>query len=103
MQGPVPVDPVLFQRGQAGDLDATYHFRFRGEEPRDATVVIRSGAITVEHALAGTPGLTVTADARTWLRFLSGDASLVWALFTRKIRLAGSPRLLRAFGRCFPS
>jgi len=30
-------------------------------------------------------------------------ANLVWALLTRKIRLKGSPRLLLAFGKCFPS
>lgn len=74
-----------------------------GEERCDATVAIRNGAIAVEPALAGTPDLTVVADGRTWLRFLSGDASLVWALLRRKIRLRGSPRLLRAFARCFPS
>lgn len=29
--------------------------------------------------------------------------NFVWALLRRKIRLKGSPRLLLAFGRCFPS
>jgi hypothetical protein len=27
----------------------------------------------------------------------------VWALLRRRIRIKGSPRLLLAFGRCFPS
>ncbi len=27
----------------------------------------------------------------------------LWAVLRRKIRLKGDPRLLRAFGRCFPS
>jgi Fe-S-cluster-containing hydrogenase component 2/putative sterol carrier protein len=96
------VTPVLFQRGRAAGLAATYHFRFTGSEPREATVVIRDGTIRVEEGLGGHADLTVTADAVTWLRFLSGDASLLWALVRRRIRLAGSPRLLLAFGACFP-
>jgi putative sterol carrier protein len=45
----------------------------------------------------------VTADADTWLRFLRKETSLVSALLRGKIRLRGDPRLLLAFGRCFPS
>lgn len=95
--------PSLFQRGRAKDLSATYHFRFTGEEPREATVRISGPALSVTPGLVGAPDLVVTADSRTWLRFLQGNASLVWALLRRKIRLRGSPRLLAAFGRCFPS
>jgi hypothetical protein len=45
----------------------------------------------------------LTADARTWIRVLAKEASLAWALLRGKIRLRGSPRLLLAFARCFPS
>ena len=31
------------------------------------------------------------------------EKSLVWALIRGKIRLKGSPKLLVAFGKCFPS
>jgi NAD-dependent dihydropyrimidine dehydrogenase PreA subunit len=95
--------PRLFERDQAAGLDATYHFTFTGEEPRQATVVIRNKTITVKPGHQGTPHLRITADSRTWLRFLAKDTGLLWALLTRKIRLKGSPRLLLAFGRCFPS
>ena len=47
--------------------------------------------------------MRVTADAKTWLGFLAKEKSLVWALLTRKIRMKGSPKLLVAFGQCFPS
>jgi putative sterol carrier protein len=47
--------------------------------------------------------LGVVADSRTWLAILAGDVSPVRALLLRRIRLRGSPRLLRAFARCFPS
>lgn len=84
--------------------DATYHFTFTGEEQREATVVISHQALRVSEGHTGTPSLRVTADSRTWLRFVVRDASMVWALLRRKIRIrGGSPKLLLAFGRCFPS
>lgn len=49
----------------------------------------------------GQPDLRVTADSRTWLRFLAKEENIVWALLRRKIRLQGSPRLLLTFARCF--
>ncbi|HYE35691.1 SCP2 sterol-binding domain-containing protein [Methylocaldum sp.] len=51
----------------------------------------------------GRPDFQLTADARTWLKFLNKESNLVWALMRRKIRFKGSPRLLLAFRRCFPT
>jgi hypothetical protein len=95
--------PHFFQRHASEGLGASYHFTFTGEEPAEATVVIRDKAIRVERGHVGTPDLRVTADSRTWLGFLAKERSLAWALLRRKIRLKGSPRLLVAFGKCFPS
>ena len=95
--------PRAFQPGAAGELDATYHFVFTGAERAEATVTIRAGRVAVDEGLAGEPDLRVDADARAWLRFLGRRRTLVWSLLTRRIRLAGPARLLRAFGRCFPS
>jgi ferredoxin len=95
--------PHLFQRHASEGLNATYHFTFTGEEPAEATVVIRDATIRVEPGHVGEPDLRVTADSRTWLGFLAREKSLLWALLRRKLRLRGSPRLLLAFGRCFPS
>ncbi|MGE5141177.1 MAG: FAD-binding oxidoreductase, partial [Rudaea sp.] len=53
--------------------------------------------------LLGNPSVHVTADARTWLGFLAKEKGLIPALLTRKIRLKGNPKLLLAFGKCFPS
>jgi putative sterol carrier protein len=86
-----------------GGLSATYHFRFTGKEERSATVRIADGTIRVAEGLEGAADLTVTADAETWLGLLAKRRNLVWALVTRKLRLRGPIRLLRAFGRCFPS
>jgi NAD-dependent dihydropyrimidine dehydrogenase PreA subunit len=95
--------PHVFQRHASERLDATYHFTFTGEEPAEATVVIRDETIRVEPGHVGAPDLRVTADSRTWLGFLAKERSLVWALLRRKFRLKGPPRLLVAFGKCFPS
>jgi NAD-dependent dihydropyrimidine dehydrogenase PreA subunit len=95
--------PLLFQRHQSEGLNAAYHFTFTGEEPRRATVVIRNRTIQVQEGHMGVADIRITADSRTWLRFLAKEGSIVWALLRRKIRIKGSPRLLRSFGRCFPS
>ena len=94
---------LVFQRDQAAALDATYHFTFTGEEEREATVVIRDKTLQVDEGHVGKADLRVTADARTWLGFLRKEQNLVWALVTRRIRMKGPPRLLLAFGKCFPS
>lgn len=92
-----------FQRGQSKGLNATFHFTFTGKEPRTSTVVIRDKTIRVTDGHEGTPDLRLTADSETWLAFLAKERGLLWALLRRKIRLKGSPRLLVAFGKCFPS
>jgi len=94
--------PLVFQANKSAGLDATYHFTFTGAEHRKATIVIRDKQITVEDQHVGKPDLQVRADAETWLGFLAHERSLVWALLFRRIRLKGSPRLLVAFGKCFP-
>jgi ferredoxin len=93
----------FFQRHASEGLNATYHFTFTGEESAEATVVIRDKSIRVDRGLIGRPDLHVQADSRTWLGFLAKERSLLWALIRRKVVLKGSPRLLLAFGKCFPS
>jgi Fe-S-cluster-containing hydrogenase component 2 len=94
---------LSFQRGQSKRLAATYHFTFTGDEQREATVIIRNETLEVKEGRIGIADLVVTADTRTWLGFLAHERSLIWALLLRKIKLKGSPRLLVAFSKCFPS
>jgi len=95
--------PLTFQRGQASKLNAVYHFTFTGKEPKEATVTIRDGTLQVREGHQGEPDLLVTADSETWLGFVAKERSLLWTLLRRRIRIKGSPRLLVAFGKCFPS
>ncbi len=65
--------------------------------------IVGTGPAAAAAEPVGTADLRIIADSRTWLGFLAKERNLVWALIRRKIRLKGSPRLLVAFGRCFPS
>jgi ferredoxin len=94
---------LLFQPGRAAGLNAVYHFTFTGKEAKEATVSIRDGTVQVQDGHQGEADLRVTADSETWLGFLAKERGLLWALLRRKIRIQGSPRLLLAFGKCFPS
>jgi hypothetical protein len=65
-------------------------------------LVIRDETLRVLDGHVDKPDLVITADTQVWLRFLRKEISIVRALLTRKIKLRGSPKLLLAFGRCFP-
>ncbi|MGH9462744.1 MAG: SCP2 sterol-binding domain-containing protein, partial [Vicinamibacteria bacterium] len=94
---------LTFQPGQAKGLDATFHFTFTGEDNSLATIVIRDQKLEVMEGHIGDPDFRLTADSRTWIRFLAKETSLGWAMLRGRIRFRGSPRLLLAFARCFPS
>jgi len=64
-------------------------------------VAIAGGELSVEPGLTGAADLSVTADSRTWLRYLASKKGIVRALLTRKLRLVGPLGLLVRFGRCF--
>jgi Fe-S-cluster-containing hydrogenase component 2 len=91
------------QPGKAVNLNAVFHFTFTGKEAITATVSIHDGTLQVHDGHSGQADLRVTADSETWLGFLAKERSLLWALLRRKIRIQGPPKLLVAFGKCFPS
>lgn len=95
--------PLVFQRNCSDGLDATYHFTFTGNENIQGTVIIKDKTIEVKKGHVVRCDLGIIADARTWIAFLAGEKNLVWALLQRKIKIKGSPKLMSAFGRCFPS
>jgi ferredoxin-NADP reductase/Fe-S-cluster-containing hydrogenase component 2 len=95
--------PYVFQPNQSRGLNATFHFKFTGAEQREATITIKNRTIEIQPGFVGKPDLRVTADAKTWLGFLAREKSLPIALIRRKIRIKGDPRLLLAFGKCFPA
>jgi putative sterol carrier protein len=94
---------LTFQPGKAAQLNAVYHFTFTGKEQKEATITIRDATLQVQDGHQGEADLHVTADSETWLGFLAKERSLLWALLRRRIRIKGSPKLLVAFGKCFPA
>jgi len=94
--------PLVFQRGKAKGLSATYHFTFTGSEPRKATITIRDRQLNIRDGHVGAADITISTDATAWLEFLYKERSLPRMLLTRKLRIKGRPSLLTAFGKCFP-
>ncbi len=94
---------LIFQRDKAEGLDATYHFTFTGEEQYRATVVIRNKAVEIQRDFVGVPDLRISADSGAWLGFIRKEHGILIPLLLGKIRIKGPIRLLRAFGKCFPS
>jgi epoxyqueuosine reductase QueG len=94
---------LAFQPNQSEQLNAVYHFTFTGDENIKGTVVIRNKGLEVKDGHAGQADLHVTADSRTWVSFLAKETSLLKALIARKIKIKGSPKLMREFAKCFPS
>jgi epoxyqueuosine reductase QueG len=95
--------PLVFQHHRAKGLNAIYHFTFTGDENLVGTVTIRDNSLSVQEGHEGKPDLQVTADSKTWIRFLAKEIHLARALVTRKIKIKGAPKLMMAFAKCFPS
>jgi epoxyqueuosine reductase QueG len=95
--------PLVFQPGRSEGLNATYHFTFTGDENLEGTVTIREKKLAVLEGLVGKSDLHVTADSKTWVKFLAQEINLIKALVTRKIKIKGSPKLMMTFAKCFPS
>lgn len=94
--------PIVFQRQQAAGIEVTYHFELTGEETLRATVRIERKTVTVTRGHVGRSDIKITADTRSWLRFLSGDSHILPAILLRKIRIKGPLRLMKTFAKCFP-
>ena len=95
--------PMVFQRGKAKGIRATYHFTFTGKERGTATVVIDDGQLTVTRGHEGRANLKITVGGQIWLGFLAGNNGLFWATLTGRFWLWGNPKHLLAFARCFPA
>jgi len=93
--------PIAFQRHQSEGLSATYHFTFNGSERAEATVVIKDKTIKIGQGHIGVPDVSVHADAKTWLRVLHKETSMLKQIVLRRIRVKGPLNLFKAFGKCF--
>jgi putative sterol carrier protein len=82
-------------------VQVTYHFTFTGSEQRTATVSIADEDVRVMDGHVGKRNVHISADSRTWVRFLAKETSLFWSIVSRKIRDKGNPGWMLVFKRCF--
>jgi ferredoxin len=94
--------PQRFSPGKAAGLRARYHFVFTGAEPTELTVTIDEGSLQVLRGLQGEADLRIEADSTTWLDFLAKNVGLLRAVLTRRLKIRGPVKLMKAFGACFP-
>ncbi len=92
---------LTFQKGKAKDLSARYHFLFRGNKEKKATITIENQSINIMDDFIGKPDLFVSVDANSWIKFLNKDTKVPIMLLKRQLRIKGDPRLLLKFGKCF--
>lgn len=88
---------------RARGLHVTVHFTFSGAEPGRLTVAIHDGTLETHPGHVGAADVRVAVDSATWLDIVGQRRSVFSALVRGRLRVRGSLRLFRAFGRCFPS
>ncbi len=95
--------PLLFQRGPARGLKATFHFELTGEHSTQATVRIDDGQLEVDDGvLSGAPDVRVRVDGELWLDIVGKRRSAVWSVLTGRLKVQGDRALLQRFAACFP-
>jgi ferredoxin len=95
--------PHYFRPGEARGLAFTTHYRLDGPGGGAWTMRIAGQRCEVRPGEHGTADLTVAMPATLLLAIHRGEASAVWALLTRRIRLRGRRRLFLLFPRLFPT
>jgi epoxyqueuosine reductase QueG len=95
--------PHYFRPGEARGLAFTTHYRLDGPGGGAWTMRIAGQRCEVRPGEHGTADLTVAMPATLLLAIHRGEASAVWGLLTRRIRLRGRRRLFLLFPRLFPT
>jgi epoxyqueuosine reductase QueG len=90
----------FFQQGKAKGLDLTYHFTFTGEMSAEATMIIRNQRLESTRGHHGAADLHVTVDGALWMKLVTEEQSMVWAILTRRVRLKGPLRVLKTLKTC---
>ncbi len=95
--------PQYFRGDEAAGLDFTAQFVFSGNGGGQWSMRIANQRCEVRPGTIENPDLTISMPAILFLRIHQGEASPVWGLFTRRIRLGGHRKLFRIFPRLFPT
>lgn len=99
---------IGFQKRRAANLDATYHFNFRGQENMKFQVRIKNGEIVVSDVKQSKADFILTIESKLWLAFMRKELSfsdlikLPYTILRGRFSFRGSPRWLLRFAACFP-
>ncbi|MDT5030140.1 MAG: hypothetical protein QOC94_311 [Actinoplanes sp.] len=82
--------PSLFRADKAGDTQAVIHWNVTGGPSPDVyETVIENGVCTVTDQPVRDPKLTMTMDALTLLKVVSGDGNPMMMFMTGKVKAKG--------------
>jgi putative sterol carrier protein len=96
--------PTLFRADKAGNTEAVIHWNVTGG-PEGSTdsyeTVIENGACTVTNQPVRDPKLTMTMDALTLLKVVSGDGNPMMLFMTGKVKAKGDLGLAAQIAKLF--
>src|SRR5262249_10131641 len=95
--------PQYFRPYEARGLAFTTQFLFTGDGGGAWAMRIADERCEVRPGTIERPDLTIRMPAILFLALHRGEASAVWGLVTRRIRLSGRWRLFMLFPRFFPT
>lgn len=96
--------PALFRPDKAGNTQAVIHWNLTGA-PDGSTnsyeTVIENGACTVTNEPVRDPKLTMTMDALTLLKVVSGDGNPMMMFMTGKVKAKGDLAIAAQIAKLF--
>jgi putative sterol carrier protein len=96
--------PALFRADKAGNTQAVIHWNLTGA-PDGSTdsyeTVIENGACTVTNQPVRDPKLTMTMDALTLLKVVSGDGNPMMMFMTGKVKAKGDLAIAAQIAKLF--
>jgi putative sterol carrier protein len=94
--------PALFRADKAGDTQAVIHWNVTGGAAPDVyETVIENGACTVTSTPVRDPKLSMTMDALTLLKVVSGDGNPMMMFMTGKVKAKGDLGIAAQIAKLF--
>ncbi len=93
---------IVLDHQRASGVNRRFGFQFTGHMATDFVAVLEEGILHIEEGPPMKTDMTLVADGDMWLQFLKNQKLLLKGLITGKMKIKGSPSLLKEFGDLFP-
>lgn len=93
--------PLIFNREEGGDMEATYQFTMEGDGGGQWSIKIGNGRAESSDGPAESFDAEVKTKPELWMDLSQGDLNPVWAITTRKVQLGGNPALAMKLSSLF--